>query len=146
MKIREVEIETGMDRGNIRFYEKEGLIHPVRKENGYRIFTKEDIETLLRIKLLRSIHVALLDIKALLEEKVSLQEILEKQIRELDQTKEDVYFAQKICIAMKDRGLTVKTLEAKSYLDQLQDKAMASGTKYFKTDADKLAQVSVPGF
>ena len=34
MTIKELEQEIGMDRANIRFYEKEGLIHPVRRKNG----------------------------------------------------------------------------------------------------------------
>ena len=36
MTIREIEERSGMTRANIRFYEQEGLLSPVRRENGYR--------------------------------------------------------------------------------------------------------------
>lgn len=37
MNIKEVEKVTGISSQNIRFYEKSGLVHPVRnEENGYR--------------------------------------------------------------------------------------------------------------
>ena len=36
MTIKEIEDRSGMTRANVRFYESEGLLHPERKENGYR--------------------------------------------------------------------------------------------------------------
>ena len=36
MTIKELETRTGMERANIRFYEKEGLLSPKRLDNGYR--------------------------------------------------------------------------------------------------------------
>ena len=36
MTIKEVEAHTGLARANIRYYESQGLISPVRRENGYR--------------------------------------------------------------------------------------------------------------
>ena len=65
MTIKEIEERTGMDRANIRFYEKEGLINPTRLDNGYRDYTQKDIDVLLRIKLLRSLHLSIEDIRAL---------------------------------------------------------------------------------
>ncbi len=55
MTIKELEERTGLSRANIRFYEKEGLLSPLRRENGYREYTEEDVQTLQRIKLLRSL-------------------------------------------------------------------------------------------
>ena len=44
MTIKEVEQKTGLSRSNIRFYEKEKLLNPVRNErNGYREYSFEDI-------------------------------------------------------------------------------------------------------
>ena len=48
MTIKELEALTGLSRANIRFYEKEGLLSPLRRENGYREYTEEDVQTLLR--------------------------------------------------------------------------------------------------
>ena len=56
MQINELEMKTGLDRATIRFYEKEGMITPIRKENGYRDYSEEDQQHLLKIKLLRSLQ------------------------------------------------------------------------------------------
>lgn len=53
MTIKEVEERTGLARANIRFYEEEGLICPLRLANGYRDYSEEDQKTLLKIKLPR---------------------------------------------------------------------------------------------
>lgn len=50
MQIRDIEVKTGLDRATIRFYEKEGLIRPQRKENGYRVHSEEDRGTLTLIQ------------------------------------------------------------------------------------------------
>ena len=39
MNIKEVEERTGISRQNIRYYEKQGLLHPERNlENDYRVY------------------------------------------------------------------------------------------------------------
>ncbi|HSR04018.1 MAG TPA: MerR family transcriptional regulator [Proteiniclasticum sp.] len=144
MKIREIEMKTGMDRTNIRFYEREGLISPVREDNGYREFSDEDLETLLRIKLLRSIHVPLDQIRGLMEGKVSLTDLLEEQIHVLEDEKEDVNYAQEICRLMKNEEKSVMHLDAKKYLDQLDEKSADTKTEYFSVKKDKLPQVYSP--
>ena len=48
MTIKDMELQTGLARANIRYYEAEGLISPERAENGYREYSQEDAETLLR--------------------------------------------------------------------------------------------------
>ena len=53
MNIREIESQLGIPRANIRYYEKEGLLHPARSGNNYRVYTDEDVETLKKIRLLR---------------------------------------------------------------------------------------------
>ena len=55
MTVKELEQALGMSRANIRFYEKEGLLSPLRLENGYRDYTPDDLETLRKIKLLRQL-------------------------------------------------------------------------------------------
>ena len=65
MNIKEVERLSGMSRANIRFYEEKGLLAPARRENGYRDYSPQDVETLLRIRLLRSLQMPLEEIHAL---------------------------------------------------------------------------------
>ena len=59
MTIGELEKALNMTRANIRFYEQEGFIHPVRGANNYRDYSEEDLETLRRVKLLRALGLPL---------------------------------------------------------------------------------------
>ena len=45
-----VERLTGLTRRRIRYYEKCGLVRPQRTQGGHRLYSPENIETLLRIK------------------------------------------------------------------------------------------------
>ena len=64
MTIKEMEEKTQMSRTNIRFYESEGLIHPNRRENGYREYSESDARILMKVKLLRSMDIPLDQVKA----------------------------------------------------------------------------------
>ncbi len=52
MTIQQLEARTGLPRGSIRYYEKEGLISPRRRANGYWDYSEEDALTLDRVALL----------------------------------------------------------------------------------------------
>ena len=65
MNIKEIEERSGLTRANIRYYEQEGLLAPARRENKYRDYSEEDLETLLRVALLRSLGFSLEEIRRL---------------------------------------------------------------------------------
>ena len=80
MTIKDVEERTGLSRSNIRFYEKETLIEPSRNEsNGYRDYSENDVENIKKIAYLRTLGISVEDIRNIISEKVTLQEMLEKQ-------------------------------------------------------------------
>lgn len=83
MTIKEMEEATGMQRANIRYYEAEGFLHPEREKNGYRNYTTKDLEVLMKIKLLRSLHISLEEIKAMHQGEQDLMKTLEKHILQL---------------------------------------------------------------
>ena len=89
MTIREMEARCGMDRANIRFYEREGLLTAPRLQNGYRDYTEENAQTLLRIRLLRSLHVPLDEIRALQTGEKALPETLRDQLARLAREEAD---------------------------------------------------------
>ena len=79
MTIKDVEERTGLARSNIRFYEKEKLIEPSRNEsNGYRDYSENDVENIKKIAYLRTLGISIEDIRSIISEKVTLQEMLEK--------------------------------------------------------------------
>lgn len=67
MRLNEVVQITGLSKRTIHFYIEQKLIAPhVNERNGYRDFSKNDIDKLSMIKKLRSINLPLADIKSIL--------------------------------------------------------------------------------
>ena len=104
MKVKEIEIRSGMDRSNIRFYEREGFINPERLENGYREYTEDDLNKLVWIKLLRSLQISLDEVKSLFSDEKSLLEVLKRQVSDLEEAKGDIHYAQQICEKIRQSG------------------------------------------
>lgn len=63
MKIKELENLLSISRSNIRFYEKQGLFSPERKDNNYREYTEQDIEVLKKIIVFRKMGFSVEEIK-----------------------------------------------------------------------------------
>lgn len=92
MKIGEAAKKAGISPGNIRFYEKKGLLKPAREESSsYRNYTEEDVERLKRILILRKTDLSVENIALLLEGKEdpgillrNQEEILESKMKELE--------------------------------------------------------------
>ncbi|MBR3762365.1 MAG: MerR family transcriptional regulator [Lachnospiraceae bacterium] len=120
MTIKEIEELAEMPRANIRFYEAEGLLSPARNVNGYRDYSQEDLLVLRKIKLLRSLHMSLEDIKALHAGKQELSVVLEQQINKLSADKENLQKAQAVCEIMYRDGLRYENLDAEKYLSDLK--------------------------
>ena len=112
MKIKEVEQRVGIGRSNIRYYEREGFLRPVRdNENNYREYTEEDVAQLKRIKVLRMMGVSPDDVKLLLAEKVSLDEIMKKRLDELESEVRKAQSLQKVCENIISSGMDVYSLD-----------------------------------
>lgn len=80
MTIKELEQRTGMPRANIRYYEEEGLLSPRRLDNGYRDYAEEDVRTLEKIKLLRSLQLDIGTIRLLQQGKLTLKQAMFNQL------------------------------------------------------------------
>ncbi len=104
------EICTLYDIGpdSLRYYEKKGLIFPKRKENGYRIYSIEDIWRLNVIKDLRKLNFSVNQIKTYLDHRnisttIDLMQkeidLINKEIMPLVALKEDL---KKKLISLKD--------------------------------------------
>lgn len=141
LKIKEVENKTGMSRENIRFYEKQKLINPTRLKNGYREFRDEDVQSLLVIKLLRSIHVPLKEIKELIDHESTLTKVLREQREWLEREKEDKDLSLRVCEAMWNEETNVANLDATKYLNMFEEMAVKSGKEYVHVNHDKSTQI-----
>ena len=89
MLLNEIVKEVGMTKRAIKYYEEKGLLSVKKDNNGYRNYTKEDVETLKQISIYRKLGICIDDIKKLLETNdkrilldVYHQKLQEKQIHE----------------------------------------------------------------
>ena len=87
MQIKEVQEKLKISSYTLRYYEKMGLIQPYRDENGYRNYNEEDIHKIERIMFLRDINVPIEDIKDILDNKVTFQDVLENHIEKVNTPK-----------------------------------------------------------
>ena len=116
MTIKEVESRTELVRANIRYYESQGLISPVRRENGYREYTQQDVDTLLKIKLLRQLRFSMEEIQALQKGERDLALVLDQKLRELKLAQEELEDAARLCRELRQDQASYATLDAAHYL------------------------------
>ena len=119
MTIREIEELSGMTRANIRFYEKEGLITPERNSNGYRNYSEEDLNTLKRIRLLRTLHLSLEDIKSLSRNEQELAELLIRHLTNLKKEQQSLGRSVEVCERLCKDQAVYSSFDAQRYLDLL---------------------------
>lgn len=91
VKIKELENILSISRSNIRFYEKQGLFSPERRENNYREYTEHDIEVLKKIIVFRKMGFSLEEIKLIqnnelpfTEAIINTQHRIENEIEQLN--------------------------------------------------------------
>lgn len=121
MTIKEMEELTGMSRTNIRFYEAGGLINPRRRENGYREYSMEDAQILLKVKLLRSMDVSLDHVKAAALGDKRLCDILDNLDKDIVSSQMQQERTRQALRLMQQDGLEFDNLEPERYLCLLED-------------------------
>jgi len=85
MLINEVCKRCKLTKKAIEYYEEQGLIYPQIMENGYRVFSEDDVVHLSKIAVLRGLGISVSDIKSVLAEDglSSFQNICDKKELEL---------------------------------------------------------------
>lgn len=97
MRVNEVEELLQISRANIRFYEKEGLLHPKRSSNGYRCYSEEDVAVLKEIIIFRKLGLSLAEIRDVFEGKVSVLDALSSNTERLQEQIEELNGALEMC-------------------------------------------------
>lgn len=154
MQIKEVQEKLKISSYTLRYYEKMGLIQPYRDENGYRNYSEEDIHKIERIMFLRDINVPIEDIKDILNNKVTFQDVLENHIEKVNTEIESLQYIKNMCEDLKEKNIPlldqviednqigdkkVKKRDLKKVLDYFKkDQTVVIGTKfdlniYFRT-------------
>lgn len=120
MTIREIEALSGMTRANIRFYESEGLLTPNRMENGYRDYTRSDLDTLHKIRLLRALGLGIDEIRKLSAGETALGEALESRLSAMQTEQRTLVRAEEVARAMLRAHADYATLDTGRYLAALE--------------------------
>lgn len=137
MTIKEVEEQLGLPRATIRFYEKEKLLVPQRGGNTYREYSEDDIAILKKIIILRKLGFSVSEIKDFLEENVPLQDLLEKNILELQEKMNELNGAIKICKKMQSRQEDFDSFNESYYWEEIRAQEQA-GNKFLEVVNDTI--------
>ena len=120
MNIKEIEERSGLTRANIRYYEQEGLIAPVRRENKYRDYSEEDLETLLRIALLRSLGFSLEEIRRLQSGEADFAAAMRERSAALESEGQRLLAARNVCDAISREVTSYSALQPEAYLHSFE--------------------------
>ena len=120
MNIKEIEERSGLTRANIRYYEQEGLIAPVRRENKYRDYSEEDLETLLRIALLRSLGFSLEEIRRLQSGEADFAAAMRERSAALESEGQRLLTARNVCDAISREVTSYSALRPEDYLNAFE--------------------------
>ena len=143
MNIKQASEQSGVSAPNIRFYEKEGLLTPARRQgNDYRDYTAGDVRTLKLIRMLRMLDVPLPTIKAVLRGEQPLQQALQAQQTVLEQQAAHLAAAMQFCADLARQAPQAETLDVDACLTRMEHPATQQGffTGWLQ-DYSTLAQV-----
>lgn len=117
MKSKDVQRITGLTRKAIEYYEMQGLLNPLRDENGYRNYRNEDVSRLTQINAYRKLGLSVAEIANVLSDnkKEAISNVVrEKEIRHsLDDQR--LYLLSQIAsgIALEDVADDLRSLESR---------------------------------
>ena len=125
MNIKQASEQSGVSAPNIRFYEKEGLLTPARRQgNDYRDYTAGDVRTLKLIRMLRMLDVPLPAIRAVLQGEQSLQQALQAQQTVLEQQAAHLAAARSFCAELVRQRPQAETLDVDACLTRMEKPAV----------------------
>lgn len=146
MQIRELESLLGIAKENIRYYESEGLISPQRKANGYRDYSKQDVETLKKILVLRKIGVPVADIRDVLNGTRGLNDVLRETRQRIEGEISSMEEAKKICEEMEKEHTDIVSLDADRYLNEISSKPQTGFADLTKDVLNYTSELFVESF
>lgn len=81
----EIQKVTGLTRKAIEYYEDKGLIHPQKADNGYRYYSKNDLEILKKVSVFRKLGMSISEInQCISSDSNTLSSVLRKKQYQLE--------------------------------------------------------------
>lgn len=120
LSIKEVEAMTGITKQNIRYYEKQDLIHPNRnEENDYREYSENDVRILNLIKLFRKLDMPLEEIRKILSNDVELKDAMGAQKERLEKERQRLEDALNFCNKIQEDN--IESVDVDAYLIEMAE-------------------------
>lgn len=115
MRINELENALNVSRANIRFYEKEGLLNPSRKENGYREYSETDVAVLKKIIIYRKLGISIQDIRGIFDGSVVLNDAAGKSIGQMENEISVLNVSIELCKEICEKKIDDKNFDEEYY-------------------------------
>jgi DNA-binding transcriptional MerR regulator len=117
LTIKDLEDLLHVDRANIRYYEKEGLLITRRNPiNGYRDYSEENVECLKKIIFLRNLEISIVEIRKFQSGNESIKNVLLKHKENIKEQTEKLDIAIEICNELiKTENITFDNLKLEDY-------------------------------
>ena len=129
LKIKELENLLSISRSNIRFYEKQGLFSPERKDNNYREYTNQDIEVLKKIIILRKMGFTVEEIKLIQNNDLSFAEAIANAQRRIEDEIEQLNGSLKLIKQVAQENLSYDGIDIDKHWNTISE-SEKSGEKF----------------
>ncbi len=130
MKINEIEKLLNISRANIRFYEKEGLLTPIRKENNYREYDEKEIAKLKKIIIYRKLGISIHSIKDVFNGTLALSDAIDDSISSINSELTELAVSARLCKNLKAQGTENSTFDEDFYWDEI-NRMESSGETFY---------------
>ena len=141
MNSREVEKKLNLYPMNLKFYGKIILPNSDDVADETREFTQEDLDMLKKTIILRKLDVSIIDIKRLYKGARTLNEIVQRQLKTIEENMIELNGSKKLCKKIISENLTMESLDADKILDMIE-KDEKKGKKYFDIEEDYIYEQS----
>ncbi len=102
LQLKDVLEETELTKKAIRYYEDCGLLRTVRKNNGYKDYSQENIKQLKSIKKLRNLGFSIDEIKSFYQSETDKQDVIIRKINQNEKQLNQLYQKKELLTALHD--------------------------------------------
>lgn len=129
LKIKELENLLSISRSNVRFYEKQGLFSPERKDNNYREYTNQDIEVLKKIIIFRKMGFTVEEIKLIQNNDLPFAEAIANAQRRIEDEIEQLNGSLKLIKQVAQENLSFDEIDIDEHWNTIRE-SEKSGEKF----------------
>lgn len=137
MKIKELEEQLSISRSNIRFYEKQGLFCPERKDNNYREYSEADVEALKKIIVLRKMGFTVEEIQLIQKGELPFAQAMDDARQRLEEEIEKLNGSLKLVEQVAKENGSFEEIDIDKHFNAINS-AERSGEKFIDICKDYL--------